>query len=55
MLKEYCLSLRALKCRNITFVPNSSIEINGTNTVCLGRKLSMVESGGPSTFFHKEN
>jgi hypothetical protein len=41
--------------RNITFVPNSSIQLNGTSTVCLGRKLSMVESEGPSTLLLNVN
>jgi hypothetical protein len=40
---------------NTTFVPNSSIELNGTSSACVGRKLSMLESGGPSTLFLNEN
>jgi hypothetical protein len=53
--KEYCLSLRALQCEVHHFLPNSPIQLNGTSTVCLGRKLSVVESGGPSTLFLNEN
>jgi hypothetical protein len=37
--------------RNITFVQISSIQVNGRSTVCLGRKLSMLEAGGSTSYF----
>jgi hypothetical protein len=40
---------------DITFLPNSSIQVKVTSTAFVGRKLSMLESGGPSTLFHNEN
>jgi hypothetical protein len=40
---------------NNSFVPNNSIELNGTNTTCVGRKLSMLESRGRNTFFLNVN
>jgi hypothetical protein len=41
--------------RNKTFVQNSSIKVNGRSSVSVGRKLSMLETGGCSTLFPCEN
>jgi hypothetical protein len=41
--------------RNITFVENSSIQVNGRSTVSFGRKSSMLEARGASTLFPCEN
>jgi hypothetical protein len=40
---------------NITIVPNSSIQVNGRNTVSIVRKASMLEAGGSGTMFPCEN
>jgi hypothetical protein len=37
------------------FFPNSSIQVKVTSTAFVGGKLSMYESGGPSTLFLHEN
>jgi hypothetical protein len=41
--------------RNITFIPNSSIQVNGKSTASLVRKPLMLEAGGSLTFFSCEN
>jgi hypothetical protein len=41
--------------RNMTFVQNSCIQLNGSSTVCLVRKISPLEAGGFSTLFSCEN
>jgi hypothetical protein len=41
--------------RNITFVENSSIEVNERTTVSLLRKPSMLEEGGANTMFPCES
>jgi hypothetical protein len=33
--------------RNITFVQNSFIQVNGRSTISLGRKPSVLEAAGP--------
>jgi hypothetical protein len=41
--------------RSITFVQNSSIQVNRRRTISLVRKLSVLEAGGSSTIFPCEN
>jgi hypothetical protein len=41
--------------RNITIVPNSSFQVNGTSTVSLARKASMFEAGRPRALFSSGN
>jgi hypothetical protein len=52
--KEYYLLLRVFNMRNITFVPDSCIQLNGS-TVFLVRKQSMLEAEGSSTSFSCAN
>jgi hypothetical protein len=46
---------RSPKVANINVLPNSSIELKGRSTACVGRKLPMLEVGGPSTLLLNEN
>jgi hypothetical protein len=41
--------------RNVTFVQNSSIQVNGRSPVSLGRKPSILEAGGSMTLLPYEN
>jgi hypothetical protein len=48
-------TLSVFVCEEHTFVPNSTIQVNGTSTVFLVRKQSILEAGGSSTLFSCEN
>jgi hypothetical protein len=53
--QDECLPLNVANVCYVTFVANSSIELSGTSTVYVGRKLSVLESGEPSPLFLNEN